>query len=87
MTAGEPPQSTAAARVVGSGRRDACPEQVRLGAAMTGTHAIVIGAGITGLFAASAVYEGHDQVTVIDRGALPPDGDSRGAMEAEREPG
>jgi 2-polyprenyl-6-methoxyphenol hydroxylase-like FAD-dependent oxidoreductase len=44
---------------------------------VTSTHAIVIGAGIAGLFAARALSETHDRVTVIDRDTLPPDGAAR----------
>jgi 2-polyprenyl-6-methoxyphenol hydroxylase-like FAD-dependent oxidoreductase len=44
---------------------------------VTKTHAIVIGAGIAGLFAARALSETHDRVTVIDRDTLPPGGTAR----------
>jgi len=39
---------------------------------VTETHAVVIGAGIAGLFAARVLSETHDRVTVLDRDALPP---------------
>jgi 2-polyprenyl-6-methoxyphenol hydroxylase-like FAD-dependent oxidoreductase len=48
--------------------------------ATIGSHAIVIGAGISGLFAAQVVSEFYRHVTVIDRDDLPPDGDIRAGV-------
>jgi 2-polyprenyl-6-methoxyphenol hydroxylase-like FAD-dependent oxidoreductase len=52
-------------------------EDIGVDAVVTRTHAIVIGAGIAGLFAARVLSETHDRVTVVDRDALPGDGVAR----------
>jgi 2-polyprenyl-6-methoxyphenol hydroxylase-like FAD-dependent oxidoreductase len=51
--------------------------EIPVEAAAGSTRAVVIGAGIGGLFAARALSDTHDRVTVIDRDLLPPDGTAR----------
>ena len=43
-------------------------------------HAVVIGASVAGLLAASAVSDHFDQVTVLERDVLPPPGEGRKAV-------
>ena len=42
-----------------------------------GEHAVVIGASMAGLLAARVLAEAYDQVTVVERDALPPFGEGR----------
>jgi 2-polyprenyl-6-methoxyphenol hydroxylase-like FAD-dependent oxidoreductase len=48
--------------------------------AAIGNHAVVIGAGISGLFAAKVISEFYRRVTLIDRDTLPPDSDTRSGV-------
>jgi phytoene dehydrogenase-like protein len=42
-----------------------------------GGRAVVLGAGLAGLFTARVLSEAYDQVTLIERDLLPPPGEAR----------
>jgi 2-polyprenyl-6-methoxyphenol hydroxylase-like FAD-dependent oxidoreductase len=58
----------------------AMPTAERTTTTPIGAHAVVIGAGIGGLFAARVLSEFYEHVTVIDRDTLPRDSDSRSGV-------